>query len=314
MRANLLLIALGTVIGVSTTALAQSPIQSGSVQSSFFAPARHQLDVDLLDMVDIVDPSSIVRRRLNSSPDTAIHLTHDLGTSTMQQVEFTPTFWFDSVNAAQFQFRYFFHYGSEFASAPLIFNGDVIAPGQNLSMAGTTWFTGGLFYERRITPWLDRAAAGGPSWLQGWDVRPKVGLEFVYLDFQINNAHPKLLGAGAAPLDVRGRWHDQELPVPTLGIELRRAVARNWAFEVTAQGTWINKWPSGRSQGGEVYLSQSTFETHLRMVYSNERLWGVRPFLGFSYYYYKQTETSGGIGNLIRLQTYGPEFGISSSY
>jgi hypothetical protein len=43
-------------------------------------------------------------------------------------------------------------HGSRFLGTTLTFNGDVIAPGQHISTSGTTWFTVGLFYERRITP------------------------------------------------------------------------------------------------------------------------------------------------------------------
>lgn len=51
------------------------------------------------------------------------------------------------------------------------------------------------------------------------------------------------------------------------------------------------------------------------MIYNNpQRLWGIRPSIGWSYYYYKQAETSGEIGNLIRLQSYGPEIGASYSF
>lgn len=70
-----------------------------------------------------------------------------------------------------------------------------------------------------------------------------------------------------------------------------------------------------RTQGGTVYLSQATFETHWRVIYNDpHRLLGIRPFLEWSYYYYKQGETSGEIGNLMRLQSYGPEIGASYSF
>ncbi len=103
--------------------------------------------------------------------------------------------------------------------------------------------------------------------------------------------------------------------MPTLGLDARRHWAGPLDLEITAQGTWINKWNSLRNEGGTVYLSQSTFETHWRVVYSDPaRLWGIRPFLGWSYYYYRQAETSGEIGNLARLQSYGPEIGASFSF
>jgi hypothetical protein len=69
-----------------------------------------------------------------------------------------------------------------------------------------------------------------------------------------------------------------------------------------------------RNQCGTVYLSQSSFETHWRFYYLDSRLEGVRPFLGFAYYYYKQSETSGEIGNMARIQSFGPEFGVNFSF
>jgi hypothetical protein len=63
-----------------------------------------------------------------------------------------------------------------------------------------------------------------------------------------------------------------------------------------------------------VYLSQSSFENHWRLYYMDRRLRGVHPFLGFEYYYYRQAETSAAIGNLARMQSLGPEFGIAYSF
>src|SRR5713101_8779531 len=49
-------------------------------------------------------------------------------------------------------------------------------------------------------------------------------------------------------------------------------------LEVTLQVNWINKWNSLRSQGGTVYLSQSSFETHWRIYYIDQHLMGSNPF------------------------------------
>jgi hypothetical protein len=116
-----------------------------------------------------------------------------------------------------------------------------------------------------------------PHFLRGWDVQPKIGLEFVYLDFQINNGHPPLKSGN---LEVRGRWHDQELPIPTIGVEGRRWLCDNLLLEGTLQGNWINKWNSLRSQGGTVYLSQSSFETHWRLYYIDQHLMGLKTLSG----------------------------------
>ena len=295
-----------------------------AASESFFTPRPHQFDLEIADNFMIDDGSSVVRRREDSISGSALHLAGDLGVDTFQMPTLHLDFWFDELNAIEFQFRYLALYGSEPLGKAVRFNGDTILPGQHMNTHGTTWFTGGLFYQRRISPWLYQyASATLPEWLQKWELRPKIGLEFVYLDFQINNGHPNRVGAGSttrsirdvAVLDARGRWHDQELPVPTIGIDARRELQNHFVFEITAQGAWINKWNSLRTQGGTVYLSQSTFETHWRLVYSDPSfMWEIRPFLGWTYYYYKQAETSGGIGNLIRLQSYGPEFGASYSF
>ena len=272
-------------------------------------------------MID--DASSVVRRRQDSINGSALHLSDDLGVDTFQMPTLHLDFWFNELNAIEFQFRYFALYGSEALGAAVTFNGDIILPGQSINTGGTTWFTAGLFYQRRISPWLYQyASANLPEWLQKWELRPKIGFEFVYLDFQINHGHPNRISAVRTPssssatlLDARGRWQDQELPVPTIGLDARRELVEHFDLQITAQGAWINKWNSLRSEGGTVYLSQSTFETHWRIAYNNPaRLWGIQPFLGWSYYYYKQAETSGGIGNLIRLQSYGPEIGATYAF
>jgi hypothetical protein len=126
-------------------------------------------------------------------------------------------------------------------------------------------------------------------------VRPRIGLGFVYLDFKINNVSPKLI---SGTLDVR---HDRGLPIPTLGVQLRRWVSGNFCSKEFSQGNWVSKWNSMRYRDGTAYLPQSGFETRLRLYYMDSRLRGPRPFLGFEYYYYKQAATSRGIGNLARI-------------
>ncbi|HTY56758.1 MAG TPA: hypothetical protein VMB26_16250 [Candidatus Binataceae bacterium] len=283
----------------------------GTRESQFYTPQRFQLDLELNNVSDFVTDNSLIRRREASIAGSAFHWGPDLGVSTMQQPGIKGTFWFDGINAVQLQFSYFALYGSSFLTSPATFNGDVLAPGQNISTSGTTWFSVGLFYQRRITPWLDQYTGNLPDLLRHWDVRPLVGLEFVYLDFKINNGHPRLISGN---LDAEGRWNDQELPVPTIGVELQRRLAEHFALQISAQGNWINKWNSLRSEGGTVYLSQSGFQTHWRIYYLDAALMGLRPFLGMVYYYFRQAETSSEIGNLARMQAFGPEVGLNFSF
>jgi hypothetical protein len=134
---------------------AQAATATSSSDDSY-APRRHQLDFELSDFAAFPTDDSLIRRREASIAGSALHWGPDLGVTSYQQPGINGTFWFDDLNALQFQFRYFALYGSSFLGTPVTFNGNAIAPGQHISTSGTTWFTGGVFYERRITPWLER--------------------------------------------------------------------------------------------------------------------------------------------------------------
>ncbi len=293
-------------------------------------PAPHQIDIEAGDAYQFLVGANTLRRRINSFPDSAISLQHDLGVSQMQLPEVLLSYWFDSVNAAQFQFRYFGLYGSKPQTQPLAFGGTIISASQNpfvvpvggtfsnsarayqkLNPGGTRWYTFGGYYERRLTPLYQDREQGLPVFLQGWDLRAKIGLEFTYNDFRINDGSPKF--SQRSLFEARIRFHDKGLPIPAIGLEARRWLAPNLAFELTAQGYWANKWDSGRSEGGTVYDSQSGFETHWRVVYSNRDWRGFAPFAGVNYYYSKYTQTSAGVGNLLRVQMIGPELGFNWS-
>jgi len=239
----------------------------------------------------------------------------------LQLPEVLLTYWFDSVNAVNFQFRYYGIYGSKPQTQPLAFGGTIIAPPtasatqaqqtQKLNPGGTRWYTFGGYYERRLTPLYENYESGLPQFLQGWDSRARIGLEFTYNDFRINDGTP--LFSQVSPFEARIRFHDKGLPIPVIGIEERHWLGYNFAFEATAQGYWANKWNSGRSEGGTVYDSQSGFETHWRIIYSNPQYRGFSPFAGLNYNYTKYTQTSAGVGNFLRVQLFGPEVGFNWS-
>src|SRR5579863_4544547 len=91
-------------------------------------PAPHQIDIEADDAYMFLVGNNTLRRRINSFPDSAISLQHDLGVSQLQLTETLLSYWFDSVNAVQFQFRYYGIYGSKFETQPLAFGGTIIAP------------------------------------------------------------------------------------------------------------------------------------------------------------------------------------------
>ena len=277
---------------------------------SLLTPIAGQFDIEASDTYQFIAPDSIVRRRINSSRDSAIHFVGDLGNDTMQMPAILFSYWIDEVNAVQFQSRYFAVYGSRGSKRPLFFGGTTIAP-QVLSTDGTRWFTVAGFYQRRLTPLYQRYEAAWPWLLQGWDARAKIGLEFAYIDFRINDGKPAT--STFAQFAARVRLHEKELPIPTVGLEARKLVTPYLAIEITAQGSWANKWNSGRNERGTVYLSQSSFETNWRLLYSDPALCGVTPFVGFNYYYFKIAETGSGVGNLLRIQQYGPQLGFMYS-
>jgi hypothetical protein len=312
MRLVKLAIAL-VVIGLLTSANCYAT-DFGSMRVSegdLLTPAPHQFDIETDDAYQFTLGSNTLRRRINSFADSAISLQHDLGVSQLQLPEVLLSYWFDSVNAFQFQFRYYGIYGSKFETQPLAFGGTIISPNQKLNPGGTRWYTFGGYYERRLTPLYQKYESGLPEFLQGWDSRAKIGLEFTYNDFRINDGDP--LFSQVSPFEARIRFHDKGLPIPVIGLEERHYLGHSFAFEATAQGYWANKWDSGRSEGGTVYDSQSGFETHWRIVYESPEWRGFSPFAGVNYNYTKYTQTSSGVGNLLRMQLLGPEVGFNWS-
>jgi len=280
--------------------------------ADLLTPAPHQIDIEADDAYMFTIGSNTLRRRINSFPDSAISLQHDQGVSQLQLTETLLSYWFDQVNAFQFQFRYYGIYGSKYSTQPLAFGGTIISPNQKLNPGGTRWYTFGGYYERRLTPLYEKYEDGLPQFLQGWDSRAKIGVEFTYNDYRIDDGTPNF--SQISPYEARIRFHEKGLPIPAIGLEERHWLGYNFAFEATAQGYWINKWNSGRSEGGStVYDSQSGFETHWRVIYSNPQYRGFAPFAGVSYNYTKYTQTGTGVGNLLRVQLLGPEVGFNWS-
>lgn len=309
LRLAIALVVTATLIGANAFAEDFGSLRVS--EGDLLTPTRHQFDIEADDAYQFLLGANTLRRRINSFPDSAISLQHDMGISQMQLPEVLLGYWFDQVNSVQFQFRYYAVYGSKFETQPLAFGGTIISPNQKLNPGGTRWYTFGGYYERRLTPLYASHEAGLPQILRGWDSRAKIGLEFTYNDFRINDGSPNF--SQRSPFEARIRFHEKGLPIPVIGLEERHWLGHNFAVEITAQGYWANKWNSGRSEGGTVYDSQSGFETHWRLIYATPELRGFSPFAGFNYNYTKYTQTSAGVGNLLRTQVYGPEVGFNWS-
>ncbi len=287
------------------------PVSAGADEA--FAPRPHQLEIEITNLSSFVADTSLVRVREHTIAGTRFHLARDLGIETMQLPTIALTYWFNELNAVQVHLRYFEASGSHGLSHSANFNGATLAPGQRLHTGSTIWFDGAIDYERRLTPWLQQYL--GEGWLvKGLDVRAKIGLAFTYLDFRLNNGRARVTPTSKGEESKEDFYH-QELPMPTLGLELRRRLTEHVAVELTLKGNWINHWDSLRPEGGTVWTSQWGFETHGRLFYTNPAWLGaLQPFVGIGYFYYRQNETSREDGNFIRLSTFGPEVGVSYSF
>jgi hypothetical protein len=278
-----------------------------------FTPHPHQFDLTIDNLSSFVAGTSLVRVRENKVSGIRLHLAQDLSIDTMQLPSLELTYWFDELNALQLHLRYFEAGGSHGLPRSANFNGATLAPGQRLKTGDTIWFEGALYYERRLTPLLQKHL-GGFALVHGLDLRAKIGLEYTYLDFRLNNGRARVTPTSKGEESKEDFYH-QELPMPTLGLEVRRRLTEHVALEGTLKGNWINHWNSLRDEGGTVYTSQWGFETHWRLFYINPAWLGaLQPFVGIGYFFYRQNEQSREDGNFIRLSTFGPEVGVSYSF
>jgi hypothetical protein len=278
-----------------------------------FTPHQHQLDLTLDNFSGYVARTSQVHVREAAVKGSRFRLAPALGIRRMDIPGIVLTYWLDEMNALQIHFRYFDAAGSHRLREPAAFNGAVLIAGQRLNPRGILWIDGAVYYERRITPWL-RQRLGTLGLLDQLDLRVKFGLEFTYIDFRLNNGR-----AHVTQLSPKGESAEdfflQELPMPTLGMELYGKLSEHLLLMATVKGNWINRWNSLRDEGGTVYTSQWSLETHWRLIYTNPAYFGtLKPFVGLEYFYYRQNEQSHEDGNFLRLSTCGPEFGISYSF
>jgi hypothetical protein len=269
--------------------------------ASASAPRAGEVDLEVYDLSGFPGSGSYVRVRENEIHGTRLRFKPDLGIDTVQIPELWATYWLTSHDALQLQFHYFVADGSKFTDEPVFYNGASIQGGQTLHASGSPWATLGLYYERLLLPESS-----------GIDLRAKLGIEYTYLDFDLD--HPRL-APDTVGTETREDFNTQELPMPTIGLESRNALNDHFSIETLLLGNWLNHVDSLRTEGGTIYLSQREVQAHARLVYSNQpRLGQLRIFLGVGYFYYQQKETSHEDGNFIRLTAPGPEFGLAYSF
>jgi hypothetical protein len=280
---------------------------------NLFDPIGRQFEMQISSVFGFTGPGSIVRVREFTTEGTGLHF-HRLGIDTEQIPTLDLRYWFDRLDALHFRFRYFNAGGRAYFSGPVLFNGSTIAGGQTVHVNPTAWFSGGVYYERRFRPLLERYESGWPVLLQKWDLRAMIGIEFTYLDFAIEGGHARVTPTSKGE-ETKEDFYHQSMPLPTIGLQAMRKIGENLTLEASVQGNWINRWNSLRNEGGTVWASQNGIEAGARLYYSNRRVLGsFQPMVGFYVYTFSQLEDSREDGNFIRWSSYGPELGISYSF
>jgi hypothetical protein len=192
-----------------------TPHPSGG-RFSLLEPRAGQFDLQLENLSGFTGPGSIVRVREFETEGTGLHFNF-LGIHSQQMPTLDVRYWFNEVSAVHFRFRYFDMSGTHFLSHPANFNGSTIAPGQTIH-TDPEWYSGGLYYERRLRPWYEPYESGWPSLLHGWDLHAKVGIEFTYINFVINGGSARVTPTSRGE-ETREDFYHQSMPLPTIGLE-----------------------------------------------------------------------------------------------
>jgi hypothetical protein len=307
---------LASTVSVASAQRSVAADPSASYQGRPFSllhPRSGQFDLQISGLFGFTGPGSIVRVREFKSEGTGLHFS-SMGMDFEQMPTLDLRYWFDALDAVHFRFRYFNIGGTQYSPTPIVFNGAIIPGGRTNHFDPWEWFAAGIYYERRLTPLYHDYEAGLPPWLQNWDLRARIGVEFTYLDFSINGGTtPTVLRPGGE--ETKEDFYHQSMPLPTIGLEAYRAISDNLLFEAEVEGNWINRWNSIRNEGGTVWASQNGIEAHLRVYYSNPQWLGpFQPMIGYYVYTYSQLEDSREDGNFIRWSSYGPEIGVNFGF
>jgi hypothetical protein len=212
---------------------------------SLISPKPSQLDLQVEGLFGFTGPGSIVRVREFQTEGTGLHFSStDMNTQQMPTLDVR--YWFNDVNAIHFRFRYFNLGGTRFSSTPIKYNGAIIPGRRTNTFDPWEWFSGGLYYERRLTPLYQSYEDHWPSWLQGWDLRGRIGIEYTYLYYDINGDSTFSKRAPGGEETAEDFYH-QSMPLPTIGLEAWRQISDKLLFQGEVSDNWINRWNSLRN-------------------------------------------------------------------
>jgi len=267
--------------------------------ADFMSPHAGQWDLDISEMTGFIDGHSAVEVRENQVPGTILRYSN-LGLGLSEAPDARIRYWINPRNAIWLEGRAAIIRGSGSLNAPANFNGATMSGGQTLD-AQADVYTFRAAYQRRFPE------------TTFWDWSLGAGLEYDYLNFTLDNGSAATLPGKAGAGTVED-FYMQELPVPFLMVSTDWRAAPAWVLEFSQQGSWINRWDCLRSEGGEVYLSQSNLETRVRVFYAGSALGAIHPFAGIFLDYYYQLENSAEDGNRVAFLSWGPELGLRWSF
>ena len=281
---------------------------------SLLNPCAGQFDLQIGSPFGFTGPGSLVRVRENRIEGTGLSFGSDMGINTQQMPTLDLRYWFTRLDAFHFRFRYFNMGGTRFSATPIAYNGAIIPGGRTNNFDPWEWFEFGFYYEHRLA-FYRAYEQNWPLFLKHWDLRTRMGIEYTYLYYEINGGHTPTKVSPIRGQETAEDFYHQSMPLPTIGMEAYRRINRNFIFQASFEGNWINRWNSLRSEGGTVWASQNGFEGHARLIYENPQYFGaMRLMAGMFVYYYSQLEDSHEDGNFIRWSSFGPEVDIGYSF
>jgi len=273
--------------------------QCAAQPADLMSPRAGQWDLDVSEMTGFVDGHSAVEVRENQVAGTILRYSN-LGLGLSEAPDIKIRYWINPKNAFWFEGRDAIMRGSGFLNAPANFNGATMSGGQTVD-AQADVYTFRAAYLRRFPETAN------------WNWSLGAGLEYDCLNFTLDNGHAATLPGKAGAGTVED-FYMQELPAPFLAVSADWRAAPAWVLEFSQQGSWINRWDSLRSEGGEVYLSQSSLATRARVFYAGGALGNIHPFAGLFLDYYYQLENSAEDGNRVVFLSWGPELGLRWSF
>ncbi|MBI1849436.1 MAG: hypothetical protein HYR85_03725 [Planctomycetes bacterium] len=249
-------------------------------------------DTDLPDrraqwFIDIalVAVSGYTQVRENATEGTRLSL-HDLGLNRAETFALGISAPVGEASEVRARVRYYYLTGHGNFDDSVVFNGVTYDPGKINADP--------LFFDVRVDYRGDVLDFG-----DGGHLRFIAGADFKYLNFA-TSGHTAATSGGH---DKSENFWRQELPLPSLGLDVQIPLSKVVDVTGEAFGFRILRWDSLRNEGGTIYLSQDDFEASLGLKFH------VSPWcdigVGARFDYFSMNEQSNEDGNRFLMRDVG---------